>query len=124
MALGVILVVIQTMIHLRVVYKNINDIRLVEPKELLNLQIDIESWRNALSSITANGKHANIVRETLQKRIDILSDHLKKKREMGVISQEYYNSTLIKLQKTVSKHFHIYIFILFNLFFFFYSVSN
>ncbi|XP_062548616.1 P protein-like isoform X2 [Armigeres subalbatus] len=99
MTVGVIIVVIATNIHLRLKYKNINNLRMHEPKEMKELRRNIKAWERAAGKIPPYSKDANIVRETLMKKVRLLRHELKKKMTKGCVPQEIYRSTLEELQK-------------------------
>lgn len=99
MTLGVIFVAIQTNLQLRLTYRHINDLRLKEPKEIKNLRREITVWKRASESISSYSKDADLVRETLQKKVKILQHKLKKLKVIGVPETTKYNATLEQLQK-------------------------
>ncbi|XP_062705495.1 P protein isoform X2 [Aedes albopictus] len=99
MMVGVIIVVIATNIHLRLKYKNINNLRMHEPKELKELRRNIKVWERAAGKIPPYSKDANIVRETLMKKVRLLRHELKKKMTKGSVPEDLYRSTLEELQK-------------------------
>ncbi|XP_055638999.1 P protein-like isoform X2 [Toxorhynchites rutilus septentrionalis] len=99
MMVGVIIVVIATNIHLRLKYRNINNLRMHEPKEMKELRRNIKAWERAAGKIPPYSKDANIVRETLMKKVRLLRHELKKKMTKGCVPEEIYRSTLEELQK-------------------------
>ncbi|XP_055600405.1 P protein-like isoform X1 [Uranotaenia lowii] len=99
MMVGVIIVVIATNIHLRLKYRNINNLRMHEPKEIKELRRNIKVWERAAGKIPPYSKDANIVRETLMKKVHLLRHELKKKMTKGCVPEELYRSTLDELQK-------------------------
>lgn len=99
MMVGVIIVVIATNIHLRLKYKNINNLRMHEPKELKELRRNIKVWERAAGKIPPYSKDANIVRETLMKKVRLLRHELKKKMTKGSVPEDLYRTTLEELQK-------------------------
>lgn len=99
MMVGVIIVVLTTNIHLRLMYKNINNLRMHEPKELKDLRRNIKVWERAAGKIPPYSKDANIVRETLMKKVRVLRHELKKKLAKGCVPEEIYRTTLEELQK-------------------------
>ncbi|XP_053694022.1 P protein-like [Sabethes cyaneus] len=99
MLVGVIIVVIATNIHLRLKYKNINNLRMHEPKELKELRRNIKVWERAAGKIPPYSKDAGIVRETLTKKVRLLKHELKKKMTKGCVPEDLYRSTLEELQK-------------------------
>ncbi|XP_058125318.1 P protein-like [Anopheles ziemanni] len=99
MLVGVIIVVITTNIHLRIIYKNINHLRMHEPKELKELRRNIKVWERAAGKIPPYSKDANIVRETLMKKVKLLRHQYKKKMTKGTVPEDIYRSTLEELQR-------------------------
>lgn len=99
MTVGVIIIVIATNIHLRLKFRNINNLRMHEPKELKELRRNIKVWERAAGKIPPYSKDANIVRETLMKKVRYLRHELKKKMTKGCVQKEIYRSTLEELQK-------------------------
>ncbi|XP_052864843.1 P protein-like [Anopheles cruzii] len=99
MLVGVIIVVITTNIHLRIIYKNINHLRMHEPKELKELRRNIKVWERAAGKIPPYSKDANLVRETLMKKVKLLRHQYKKKMTKGTVPEDIYRSTLEELQR-------------------------
>lgn len=99
MTMGVILVAIQTNLQMRLIYRHINDLRLKEPKEIKDLRREIMVWKRASESISSYSKDADIVRETLLKKVKILQHKLKKLKVIGVPETTKYNATLEQLQR-------------------------
>uniref|UniRef100_A0A8D8HST2 P protein n=1 Tax=Culex pipiens TaxID=7175 RepID=A0A8D8HST2_CULPI len=99
MMVGVIIVVITTNIHLRLKYKNINNLRMHEPKDVKELRRNIKVWERAAGKIPPYSKDANIVRETLMKKVRLLRHELKKKMTKAFVPEDLYRSTLEELQK-------------------------
>uniref|UniRef100_A0A1B0CWZ6 Putative tyrosine transporter n=1 Tax=Lutzomyia longipalpis TaxID=7200 RepID=A0A1B0CWZ6_LUTLO len=100
MAVGVIIVGIQTMIQLRFKYRNISDLRLKIPAQIQDLRREIAVWKRAAASLSSYSKDADLVRETLMKKVKILQHQLKKKSITGAVETDLYKSTLDELQKT------------------------
>lgn len=98
MTLGVFLVAIQTMVTLRLKYRHVNALRLQEPKEIKDLRRQITVWKRAAQSINSYSKDADLVRETLIKKVKILHHQLKKKSAVGVPETTRYKATLEQLQ--------------------------
>lgn len=101
MAIGVILVMIQTYIQLRFKFRNINDLRFIEPQDIQELRHEIAVWQRAAASLSSYSKDEDIVRETLFKKVNRLSRLLKKKVSSGSVPTESYKQTLEDLQKKV-----------------------
>lgn len=99
MSVGVILVIITTKIYLRIKYKNINKLLFHEPKEIKILRRNIIVWERASSSISPYTKDANLVRETLLKKVKILRHQLKKRLAKGSLPSDLYKATLGEMQK-------------------------
>ncbi|GAB0099741.1 P protein isoform X1 [Sergentomyia squamirostris] len=99
MAVGVVIVGIQTMIQLRIKYRNVQDLRLKIPPHIQDLRREIAVWKRAAASLNSYSKDADLVRETLLKKVKILQHQLKKKSVTGVVEASLYKSTLEELQK-------------------------
>lgn len=97
MSIGVIIVIAQTLIHLRIQFRNTNDLRFKEPKLIKNLRREIRVWERAAASISPFSKNGELVRKTLTKKVKILHHQLKKALVCAV-SAERYASTLEELQ--------------------------
>lgn len=102
MIVGVILLMIQTCVHLRLYYNDIHKLRLKEPKEIKELRRQIGIWERTARSLSSYTKDADLVRETLWKKVKILNAKLKKKETEGVVSSETYKATLDELKQSVS----------------------
>ena len=99
MLVGVILVIITTTIYLRIKYKNIAKLLFHEPKEIKILRRNIVVWERASSSISPYTNDANLVRETLHKKVKILRHQLKKRLAKGSLPTDLYKATLEEMQK-------------------------
>ncbi|XP_023159654.1 P protein [Drosophila hydei] len=95
---GVLLAVLQSCAYLRLYYRNMDELRLNEPKELGELRREIKVWQRALNAIGACSKDAQLVRGTLQGKVKQLKRTLRRK-ERGVGSTEIYTSTLDELKQ-------------------------
>ncbi|XP_059617540.1 P protein-like isoform X2 [Phlebotomus argentipes] len=100
MAVGVIIVSIQTMIQLRIKYRKLSDLRLKIPSQIQDLRREIAVWKRAAASLSSYSKDADLVRETLQKKVKILQHQLKKKSTSCGVETAVYKSTMDELQKT------------------------
>lgn len=103
MSIGVVLVMIQTYFQLRYKFRNINDLRFIEPQDVQELRQEIAVWQRAAASLSSYSKDEDIVRETLVKKVNRLSRELKKRLASGSIPVESYKQTLEDLQKKVEQ---------------------
>ncbi|XP_037960681.1 P protein [Teleopsis dalmanni] len=94
---GVILTVIQSCVYLRLVFRDIKSLRLNEPKEIKELRREIKVWQRAANAISSFSKDADLVRETLFKKVKILKHTLRRKLR-GVGSSDEYVHTLEDLK--------------------------
>lgn len=94
MLVGVIILTLTTNLHLRYIYKNINTLLINEPKEIKILKRNIIVWERASASISPFSKDANLVCETLLKKVKVLKHDLKKKIAKGGVEVARYKSTL------------------------------
>lgn len=101
MSTGVLIVMIQTYLQLRFIFRNMNDLRHIEPQDIQELRHEITVWQRAAASLSSYSKDEDIVRETLLKKVNRLSRQLKKKVAAGTIPAESYKQTLEDLRKKV-----------------------
>ncbi|TMW50304.1 hypothetical protein DOY81_004624 [Sarcophaga bullata] len=94
---GVILTVIQSCVYLRLIFRDIQSLRLNEPKEIKELRREIRVWQKAANSISSFSKDADLVRETLLKKVRILKHALKRKLR-GLDKTDAYVNTLEDLK--------------------------
>lgn len=97
MSFGVLIVIAQTFLHLRIQFRNTNDLRFKEPKLIKNLKREIRVWERAAASLSPFSKNGELVRKTLTKKVKILHHQLKKALVCAV-SAERYAATLEELQ--------------------------
>ncbi|KAI8125011.1 hypothetical protein FF38_06800 [Lucilia cuprina] len=90
---GVILTVLQSCLYLRLIFRDIQSLRLNEPKEIKDLRREIRVWQKAANSISSFSKDADLVRETLLKKVRILKHTLKRKLR-GLDKTDAYVHTL------------------------------
>ncbi|KAH8293059.1 hypothetical protein KR044_000069 [Drosophila immigrans] len=95
---GVLLALLQSCLYLRLYYRNIDELRLNEPKQLRELRREIKVWQRALNAIASCSKDAELVRGTLQGRVKQLKRALRR-QQRGVGSTEIYTSTLDELKQ-------------------------
>lgn len=98
MAIGVILVTIQTYFQLRFMFKSISDLRFGEPKDIQELRHEISVWQRAAATLSSFSKDEDLVRKTLVKKHERLSKLLKRKLMSGEVPTETYKATLEDLQ--------------------------
>lgn len=103
MSIGIFFVMIQTYLQLRWKFRNINDLRFIEPQDIQELRHEITVWQRAAASLSSYSKDEDLVRETLVKKVNRLQRHLKKKISSGSVPAESYKQTLQDLQKKVCK---------------------
>lgn len=103
MSVGIIFVMIQTYLQLRYKFRNINDLRFMEPQEIQELRHEIAVWQRAASSLSSYSKDEDLVRETLVKKVNRLKRKLKKTLACGSVPGESYKQTLEDLQRKVRK---------------------
>lgn len=97
---GVLLAMLHSCLYLRLFYRNIDELRLNEPKELRELRREVKVWQRALNAIAACSKDAQLVRGTLLAKVKQLKRTLRRKQR-GVGSTEIYTSTLDELKQKV-----------------------
>lgn len=101
MAVGVLMVMVQTYFQIRYKFRNINDLRFNEPQDVQELRHEITVWQRAAASLSSYSKDEDLVRETLLKKVNRLNRMLKKKLVSGSVPVESYKSTLDELQAKV-----------------------
>jgi P protein len=94
MLIGVVILTITTNVHLRLIYKDIKQLFINEPKEMKMLKKNIIVWERAAASISPFSKDAKLVQETLKKKVKILRHELKKKMTKAGVETSLYKSTL------------------------------
>lgn len=128
MAIGVLVVMVQTYIQLRYKFRNMNDLRFIEPQNVQELRHEIAVWQRAAASLSSYSKDEDLVRETLLKKVSRLTRLLKKNVSSGGVPVESYKQTLEDLQKKVFNDTIQFFFYSFSIsthfFFWFLLVSN
>jgi P protein len=100
MLVGVVIITIATNQHLRLIYPNINTLFIQEPKDIKILKKNIMTWERTLrNSISPFSKDADMIRETLVKKVKGLKAELKQKLTRGVVETKRYKSTLEEMEK-------------------------
>ncbi|XP_054083355.1 P protein [Zeugodacus cucurbitae] len=94
---GVILVTIQSCIHMRIAFRDPQSLRLNEPKEFKDLRREIKVWQRAANSLSSYSKDADLVRATLHKKVKVLKRTLRRKQR-GLDSNDAYTHTLQELK--------------------------
>lgn len=102
MSIGILLVMVQTYLQLRFKFRNINDLRFIEPQDIQELRHEIAVWQRAASSLSSYSKDEDLVRETLVKKVNRLQRQLKKKLSSGSVNEVSYKQTLQDLQRKVT----------------------
>lgn len=101
MLAGILLVMIQTYIHLRYKFREMSGLRTEEPPAAQQLRQEISNWEQAAQSLSSTSNDACLVRERLENKIGQLKRQLKKQLSSGKISNEIYRETLRELQQKV-----------------------
>lgn len=100
MSIGILFVMVQTYLQLRWKFRNINDLRFIEPQDIQETRHEIAVWQRAAASLSSYSKDEDLVRETLVKKVNRLQRLLKKKLASGS-APDSYKQTLQDLQKKV-----------------------
>lgn len=98
MAICIILVTLQTYFQLRLKFRRVNDLRFTEPKDVQELRHEISIWQRAVGTLSSYSKDEELVRQSLLKKINRLSQQLNKKLVSGAVPTESYKTTLEDLQ--------------------------
>jgi hypothetical protein len=101
MAIGVVMVMIQTYFQLRYKFRNINSLRFSEAQDVQELRHEIAVWQRAAASLSSYSKDEDLVRETLCKKVNRLNRNLKKKLVSGTVPIDSYKATLEELSAKV-----------------------
>lgn len=120
MSVGILFVMVQTFLHIRYKFRNMNDLRFTEPRyfnlmkwkdnrkmknfrssNIQELRHEISVWQRAAASLSSYSKDEDLVRETLLKKVNRLSRQLKKRLASGSVPVESYKATLEELQAKV-----------------------
>ncbi|XP_072948684.1 P protein-like [Epargyreus clarus] len=101
MALGILLVCIQTSIQIKYMFRDPNMLRLKIPREIQDLRQQISIWRRAADSLPHLSKDVQVVRERLERKIKKLNVQLEKSiKEAGkrACPKETFQVTLEELK--------------------------
>ncbi|XP_068622153.1 P protein-like [Battus philenor] len=101
MALGILLVTLQTSLQIRFMYRDTNKLRLKEPREIQDLRHQISIWRRAADSLPQLSRDVQVVRKRLERKIEKLSVQLKKmlrENSKRACPKETFRSTLSDLK--------------------------
>lgn len=99
MLVGVVILTLTTNLHLRFIYKDIKSLMIHESKDIKFLKRNIIVWERAAASISPFSQDAQLVRETLRKKVKILRHDLKKKEAKGGVEVARYKSTLEDMER-------------------------
>lgn len=102
MTIGVLLVLAQTALQLRIQYRDIHDLRTNESKEIQEVRREINVWRRAAANLPSFPKKGDVVRNTLLAKVKFMEHKLKKLELSGTDSNEAYKCTLDELKQSVS----------------------
>lgn len=103
MSLGIIFVMVQSYLQLRLKFRSISDLQLSEPQDVQNVRKEIANWQRAASSLISYSTDESILHIALQNKINHLQYQLQEKLSTGSISKDTFDQTLIDLQEKVCK---------------------
>ncbi|XP_045457803.1 P protein-like [Melitaea cinxia] len=101
MSLGILLILIQTSVQLRFMYRDSNRLRQRVPRDIQDLQNQISIWRRAADSLPHLSEGVNIVRERLERKITKINLKLHKtikEREKRACPKDTFHRTLGELR--------------------------
>lgn len=98
---GVVLVMFQTYLQLRFKFRNISDLQFKESPEIEELKHEIHVWKRAAASLSSYSKDEELVRQTLNKKVNRLKRSLKKTMTTAIEPNINYKQTLENLQAKV-----------------------
>lgn len=101
MAGGIILVMIQTYIQIRLKFRNMDDLRFSEPRGIQELRQELGVWQRAAASMCSYSRDEDLVHQTLLKKINYLERLLKKRLATGKLPVDTYKATLKDLEEKV-----------------------
>lgn len=102
MTVGVVLAFIQTCLYFRLAYRDMHELRTIEPQAVTDLRREIGVWERTAASLSTLTRESQVVRETLLKKVEILQSKLKKTVSTErSIPNETYRQTLDELEKSV-----------------------
>ncbi|XP_053622077.1 P protein-like isoform X2 [Plodia interpunctella] len=87
MGLGILLVSVQTYLHLRFIFRDMNKLRHSVPIDIQELRQEIAVWRRAAASLSSYSRDEDLVRRALEKKVDRLSATLTKREAGGGTSK-------------------------------------
>ncbi|XP_063632494.1 P protein-like [Cydia splendana] len=102
MALGILLVAVQTSLQVRYMFRDTNNLRLNIPKEIQDLRHQISIWRRAADSLPQLSGNAHVVRAHLERNIEKLRAQLSrmvKETSTRACPRDEFQSTLRELKK-------------------------
>ncbi|XP_068622355.1 P protein-like [Battus philenor] len=102
MALGILLVCVQTYFQLRYIYRDTSKLRLNVPRDIQDLRHQISIWRRAIESLPHLSKDEHVVRERLERKVAKLNLKLaamEKESIKRVFPKETFHSTLVELKE-------------------------
>lgn len=97
MGIGVLIVMICTHFLLRLMYRNMRDLRFTEPQDVQELRHEIAIWQRAAASLSSYSKDEDLVRDTLLKKIRRLLTELKQKLLTTSVPNDTYRANLEEL---------------------------
>ncbi|CAH0712875.1 unnamed protein product, partial [Brenthis ino] len=101
MSLGILVVVIQTTLQIRFMYRDTSKLRQRVPRDIQDLRHQISIWRRAADSLPHLSKGVNIVRERLERKIAKLTLKLEKmikESSKRACPKDTFRSTLVELK--------------------------
>ncbi|CAH2101649.1 unnamed protein product [Euphydryas editha] len=101
MSLGILLIVIQTSLQLRFMFRDSNKLRQRVPRDIQDLKSQILIWRRAADSLPHLSEGVNIVRERLERKITKLNLKLHKtikERKKRACPKDTFQRTLSELR--------------------------
>lgn len=101
MSFGIVLVMIQTYIHLRYKFRVMSGLRSEEPQAAQQVRQEIVAWEQAAMSLSSTSNDESLVRDRLENKIRQLKQQLKKQLTTGKVPNEVYEQTLSELQQKV-----------------------
>ncbi|CAB3233679.1 unnamed protein product [Arctia plantaginis] len=102
MSLGILLVCIQTYIHLRFIYRDTTKLKLTESREVLDLRHQISIWRRAADSLQHLSRDELVVRERLERKVKKLTARLNAlviETRRRAYPKDYYETMLADMKQ-------------------------
>lgn len=101
MGIGAILVMIQTAIQLRFIFRDVRSLTIQDTKEVSQIRREIRAWKKAMHHLADYSKGSDVVKKVLKSKIKLMQHQLKKIKISEPIPRDTHEATLNELENTV-----------------------